>query len=175
MTMRRGELRAALALDPGFFAAMANLVAVDIARGDLAQARQIADRYVAIGSRLGARALLSRHRRTAKRRRRHRSRRFRKAASQQSVLCRRPLRSRFGRRTSGPVRCRGTRAAYRAFARTGLCARAIRARRRSAAGRGAWRGKKRVPASDASTPRATPPCKILLRRLAIRSRLRRAL
>ncbi len=53
------ELRAALALDPAFLAAMANLVSVDIARGDLAQARQVADRYVAVDPD-SARALYSR-------------------------------------------------------------------------------------------------------------------
>jgi Flp pilus assembly protein TadD len=42
------ELRAALALDPGFLAAMANLVAVDLARGDLREARAVADRYLAL-------------------------------------------------------------------------------------------------------------------------------
>lgn len=40
------ELRAAIALDPGFLAAMANLVAVDLARGDLTEARSVADRFV---------------------------------------------------------------------------------------------------------------------------------
>lgn len=42
------ELRASLALDPGFLAAMANLVAVDLARGDLREARSTADRYLAL-------------------------------------------------------------------------------------------------------------------------------
>ena len=41
------EFRDALAGDPEFLAAMANLVAVDIARGDLREARAIADRFVA--------------------------------------------------------------------------------------------------------------------------------
>lgn len=53
------ELRAAIALDPGFLAAMANLIAVDIARGDLREARLIADRYVALDP-ASARALYSR-------------------------------------------------------------------------------------------------------------------
>lgn len=53
------ELRAALALDPGFLAAMANLISVDIARGDLTEARRIADRYVALAPE-SARALYSR-------------------------------------------------------------------------------------------------------------------
>lgn len=53
------ELRAALALDSGFLAAMANLVAVDLARGDFREARQIADRYVAMAPD-SARALYSR-------------------------------------------------------------------------------------------------------------------
>jgi len=53
------NLHAALALDPGFLAAMANLVAVDIARGDLTEARKIADRYVALDPD-SARALYSR-------------------------------------------------------------------------------------------------------------------
>jgi len=53
------ELRAALALDPGFLAAMANLVSVDLARGDAREARQIADRYVSLAPD-SARALYSR-------------------------------------------------------------------------------------------------------------------
>jgi Flp pilus assembly protein TadD len=53
------ELRNALALDPGFLAAMANLVAVDIARGDLREARRVADRYVTLAPD-AARALYSR-------------------------------------------------------------------------------------------------------------------
>lgn len=52
-------LRAALALDPGFLAAMANLVAVDLQRGDLRGARAIADRFVALAPD-SARALYSR-------------------------------------------------------------------------------------------------------------------
>jgi tetratricopeptide (TPR) repeat protein len=52
-------LRAAIGRDPGFLAAMANLVSVDLARGDLAEARRIADRYVAL-SPDSARALYSR-------------------------------------------------------------------------------------------------------------------
>jgi Flp pilus assembly protein TadD len=42
------ELRSALALDPGFLAAMANLISVDLTRGDLREARAIADRYLAL-------------------------------------------------------------------------------------------------------------------------------
>lgn len=53
------QLRAALALDPEFLAAMANLIAVDLARGDLAEARRIADRYVQLDP-ASARALYSR-------------------------------------------------------------------------------------------------------------------
>jgi Flp pilus assembly protein TadD len=53
------ELRAAIALDSGFLAAMANLIAVDIARGDLREARAMADRYVALDPN-SARALYSR-------------------------------------------------------------------------------------------------------------------
>lgn len=53
------ELRAAIKLDPGFLAAMANLVAVDLARGDLREARSVADRYVALDPD-SARALYSR-------------------------------------------------------------------------------------------------------------------
>lgn len=53
------ELRAAIALDPGFLAALANLVAVDLARGDLREARSIADRYVTLAPD-SARALYSR-------------------------------------------------------------------------------------------------------------------
>jgi tetratricopeptide (TPR) repeat protein len=52
-------LRAAIALDPGFLAAMANLIAVDLARGDMREARAIADRYMALDPD-SARALYSR-------------------------------------------------------------------------------------------------------------------
>jgi tetratricopeptide (TPR) repeat protein len=41
------EFETALKGDPGFLAAMANLIAVDLARGDVVQARKIADRFVA--------------------------------------------------------------------------------------------------------------------------------
>lgn len=53
------QLRAAIGLDPGFLAAMANLVAIDLALGNIAEARHMADRYVALapGS---ARALYAR-------------------------------------------------------------------------------------------------------------------
>jgi tetratricopeptide (TPR) repeat protein len=53
------ELRVAVALDPEFLAAMANLISVDLARGDLPEARNIADRYVALAPD-SARALYSR-------------------------------------------------------------------------------------------------------------------
>jgi Flp pilus assembly protein TadD len=53
------SLRAAIALDPGFLAAMANLVAVDLRRGDLREARSVADRFVAAAPD-SARALYSR-------------------------------------------------------------------------------------------------------------------
>jgi Flp pilus assembly protein TadD len=53
------QLRAAIALDPGFLAAMANLISVDLARGDLREARRIADRYLALDPD-SARALYSR-------------------------------------------------------------------------------------------------------------------
>ena len=53
------ELHAAIALDPGFLAAMANLVSVDIARGRLDEARTVADRYVSLAPE-SARALYSR-------------------------------------------------------------------------------------------------------------------
>ncbi|MGA8575331.1 MAG: tetratricopeptide repeat protein [Candidatus Cybelea sp.] len=53
------ELRAALALDSGFLAAMANLISVDLARGDLTEARRIANRYVTLAPD-SARALYSR-------------------------------------------------------------------------------------------------------------------
>jgi Flp pilus assembly protein TadD len=42
------QLRAAIALDSGFLAAMANLVSVDLARGDLDEAREVADRFVSL-------------------------------------------------------------------------------------------------------------------------------
>jgi tetratricopeptide (TPR) repeat protein len=53
------QLRAAIALDPGFLAAMANLVSVDLALGNLNEARRIADRYVALAPG-AARALYAR-------------------------------------------------------------------------------------------------------------------
>lgn len=53
------ELHAAIALDPGFLAAMANLISVDLARGDLRDARAVADRFVALAPD-SARALYSR-------------------------------------------------------------------------------------------------------------------
>ncbi|HET6895312.1 MAG TPA: tetratricopeptide repeat protein [Candidatus Baltobacteraceae bacterium] len=42
------SFRAAIAGDPQFLAAMANLIAVDLARGDLSEARSVADRFVAL-------------------------------------------------------------------------------------------------------------------------------
>jgi len=53
------QLRDAIALDPGFLAAMANLVAVDLQRGDLREARTTADRFVALAPD-SARALYAR-------------------------------------------------------------------------------------------------------------------
>jgi Flp pilus assembly protein TadD len=53
------ELRQAIALDGGFLAAIANLISLDLARGDLAEARRFADRYVALAPD-SARALYSR-------------------------------------------------------------------------------------------------------------------
>jgi len=53
------NLQAAIALDPGFLAAMANLISVDIARGDLKGARATADRFLALAPD-SARALYSR-------------------------------------------------------------------------------------------------------------------
>ncbi len=53
------QLRAAIVLDPGFLAAMANLVSVDLALGNLAEARRVADRYVALAPD-AARALYAR-------------------------------------------------------------------------------------------------------------------
>jgi Flp pilus assembly protein TadD len=41
------EFEAALQGDPGFLAAMANLIAVDLARGDVSNARKIADKFIA--------------------------------------------------------------------------------------------------------------------------------
>lgn len=43
-----GAFRAAIAGDPEFLAAMANLIAVDLARGDLHEARSTADRFIAL-------------------------------------------------------------------------------------------------------------------------------
>ncbi|HKU69131.1 MAG TPA: tetratricopeptide repeat protein [Candidatus Baltobacteraceae bacterium] len=51
--------RSAIAGDPEFLAAMANLIAVDLARGDLREARSVADRFVALAPD-SARALYSR-------------------------------------------------------------------------------------------------------------------
>lgn len=53
------HLHAAIALDPGFLAAMANLISVDLRRGDLTDARSTADRFLAIAPD-SARALYSR-------------------------------------------------------------------------------------------------------------------
>jgi tetratricopeptide (TPR) repeat protein len=53
------ELRAAIAIDPAFLAAIANLISVDLARGDLREARTLADRYVTLDPD-SARALYSR-------------------------------------------------------------------------------------------------------------------
>ncbi len=53
------ELRAAIALDPGFLAAMANLVSIDVALGNLNEARKTAERYVTLAPD-SARALYSR-------------------------------------------------------------------------------------------------------------------
>jgi tetratricopeptide (TPR) repeat protein len=53
------QLRGAIALDPGFLAAMANLVAVDLQRGELREARSIADRFVTLAPD-SARALYAR-------------------------------------------------------------------------------------------------------------------
>jgi Flp pilus assembly protein TadD len=53
------ELHAALVLDPGFLAAMANLIAVDLARGDLTDARSVADRFLQLAPD-SARALYAR-------------------------------------------------------------------------------------------------------------------
>jgi tetratricopeptide (TPR) repeat protein len=53
------QLRAAIALDPAFLAAMANLISVELARGDLHAAREVGDRYVALDPQ-SARALYSR-------------------------------------------------------------------------------------------------------------------
>jgi Flp pilus assembly protein TadD len=53
------ELRAALSLDPGFLAAMANLVSIDIALRNLSEARKVADRYMTLAPD-SARALYSR-------------------------------------------------------------------------------------------------------------------
>ncbi len=50
--------RSALAGDPEFLAAMANLIAVDLARGDLREARSVADKFVALAPD-SARALYS--------------------------------------------------------------------------------------------------------------------
>jgi len=41
------QFEIALTADPGFLAAMANLIAVDLARGNVPEARKIADRFVA--------------------------------------------------------------------------------------------------------------------------------
>ncbi len=53
------QLRAAIALDPGFLAAMANLISVDVALGNLVEARKLAERYVTLAPD-SARALYSR-------------------------------------------------------------------------------------------------------------------
>jgi tetratricopeptide (TPR) repeat protein len=53
------QLRAAVGLDPGFLAAIANLVSLDLGLGNLAEARRMADRYVALAPG-AARALYAR-------------------------------------------------------------------------------------------------------------------
>jgi len=53
------SLNAALALDHAFLAAMANLIAIDLRRGDVRDAREVADRFVALAPD-SARALYSR-------------------------------------------------------------------------------------------------------------------
>lgn len=53
------QFQAAITADPGFLAAMANLIAVDLSRGDLRDARAIANRFVAEAPD-SARALYSR-------------------------------------------------------------------------------------------------------------------
>jgi tetratricopeptide (TPR) repeat protein len=53
------ELHAAIALDPGFLAAMANLISIDVVLGNLTEARTMAERYVALAPD-SARALYSR-------------------------------------------------------------------------------------------------------------------
>lgn len=53
------QLRAAIALDPGFLAAMANLISIDARRGDFVEARAVADRFTALAPD-SARALYSR-------------------------------------------------------------------------------------------------------------------
>lgn len=53
------QLRDAIVLDPGFLAAMANLVSVDLQRGDLQDARSVADRFIALAPD-SARALYAR-------------------------------------------------------------------------------------------------------------------
>jgi Flp pilus assembly protein TadD len=53
------QLDAALKLDPNFLAAMANLIAIDVRRGDLRDAREVADRFVALAPD-SARALYTR-------------------------------------------------------------------------------------------------------------------
>lgn len=53
------SLRRAISRDPGFLAAMANLVAIDLRRNDLAEARAVADRFVSLAPE-SARALYSR-------------------------------------------------------------------------------------------------------------------
>ena len=54
-----GAFRSALGLDGEFLAAMANLIAVDLAAGDLKEARTVGDRYVALAPE-SARAIYSR-------------------------------------------------------------------------------------------------------------------
>ena len=113
-TMPRARCAPRSHLDPGFLAAMANLIAVDLARGDLREARTHRRSLRRARSRFGARALLARYRRASGRRRDDGARRFRQAAASQSVLCRRALRSRTRGRAAGPVRSGRTRAAQRA-------------------------------------------------------------
>ena len=124
------RLHAAIALDPGFLAAIANLVSVDLALGESAKhgdGRSV--RCDGTGRR--ARVVLARHRRVQTVTR-DRSRGFREVVhvnpsyASHITICAR-------RRAVGTLRCRAARVGSRCDARARLRPRAFCARRRAAA------------------------------------------
>ena len=163
-------LRAAIALDPDFLAAMANLIAVDLARGDLREARSIADRYVALDPD-SARALYSRgivalqagDATTAREdfgKLLHGNPSYAVAHYDLALA-----EERLGRYDAAERELE-----QRARARAGVRARAFRARSRAAAPRRTRGGAQRVRSRDGRRVRRSRPAKHRCRRCATRSR-----